>query len=313
MDVDGHLSARTPLHVVLVSFRLYSIHHHHYFCKFIFISIAVSLTTPHHTKLTPLHRWAIRNEAFQHVFLGTAGAFFLRYLMGTPMLPNMMRLFGLKIGSGCYLGGLVRLRFWVLGRGCSCFIFFSFPNTHPSSYPPPLTPTPNTHPSSSPSSPLLPTGTIDIPEFDVVEIGDNCVINAQVGIQTHLYEDRICKIGAIKIGNFVNIGTGSTILYDTVLKSGCHIGPQSCVMKGEVVNRDSYCVGIPTRSVPVVARAGQGQEQGQGQVAIEMSTIHSTTSPIHTQEDDIPLPSPRLVPLPSPRIVPGPSPRLVPG
>ena len=32
--------------------------------------------------------WAIRNEAFQHVFLGTAGSFFLRYLVGTPMLPR---------------------------------------------------------------------------------------------------------------------------------------------------------------------------------------------------------------------------------
>lgn len=41
---------------------------------------------------------------------------------------------------------------------------------------------------------------------------------------------------------------GSTVLYDTVIKSGACIGPQSCVMKGESIDGNSYCIGIPTRS-----------------------------------------------------------------
>ena len=139
----------------------------------------------------------VSNEAFQHVFLSTAGAFCLVYFTGTPLLPCLLRLFGVKIGHGCYLG------------------------------------------------------TIDIPEFDCVDIGDYCVIGHGVGLQTHLFENRVCKIGSIKVGSFVRIGIGSTVLYDTELQSGVHVGPMSVVMKGETVEEDSFCLGIPTRTVLV--------------------------------------------------------------
>ena len=43
--------------------------------------------------------------------------------------------------------------------------------------------------------------TYDIPEFDCVEIGNHCTIN-QVCLQTHTFEDRVGRIGMIKLGRY---------------------------------------------------------------------------------------------------------------
>src|SRR5437879_8408278 len=42
--------------------------------------------------------------------------------------------------------------------------------------------------------------TTDITEFDMVTIGNDAAFNTDSGPQTHLFEDRVMKIGAIKIG-----------------------------------------------------------------------------------------------------------------
>jgi hypothetical protein len=42
--------------------------------------------------------------------------------------------------------------------------------------------------------------TTDITEFDMVSIGDESMLNEDCGPQTHLFEDRIMKIGSVKIG-----------------------------------------------------------------------------------------------------------------
>ena len=122
-----------------------------------------------------------------------------------------------------------------------------------------------------------------------MSIGDHCVINQQVGLQTHLFEDRIMKIGTINIGNFVTVETGSTVLYDTTLKAGCRVGPQSCVMKGEVVDKDCYCIGIPTRSIPVPG-AASGAKTATAAAAVELvgSPMHLKTPRAAPPKDHIP-------------------------
>ena len=40
----------------------------------------------------------------------------------------------------------------------------------------------------------------DITEFDCVEVGDFCSINALAALQTHLYEDRVMKVGRVNVG-----------------------------------------------------------------------------------------------------------------
>jgi non-ribosomal peptide synthetase-like protein len=57
--------------------------------------------------------------------------------------------------------------------------------------------------------------TTDLTEFDCVRIGDEAELNAWCGPQTHLFEDRVMKIGMVEIGDRVTVGVRSTILYDS--------------------------------------------------------------------------------------------------
>jgi len=81
--------------------------------------------------------------------------------------------------------------------------------------------------------------TTDITEFDCVSIGDDSEINALVCSQTHLFEDRIMKIDHVHIGQKVNIGPRSIVLY------GAQLGPMTLIMKGERIPEASGWAGNP--------------------------------------------------------------------
>jgi non-ribosomal peptide synthetase-like protein len=86
---------------------------------------------------------------------------------------------------------------------------------------------------------------IDFTEFDCVSIGDYCVLNDHSVPQTHLYEDRVMKVGRIYLEKGVTIGTGATVLYDTHVGEFAQIGQLSVVMKGEDIPAHTQWVGIP--------------------------------------------------------------------
>ena len=75
--------------------------------------------------------------------------------------------------------------------------------------------------------------TTDLTEFDCVSIGDGAELNAWCGPQTHLFEDRVMKIGLVAIGARVTVGVRSTILYDTHVGDDARLGPLTLVAKGE--------------------------------------------------------------------------------
>ncbi|MDE2445681.1 MAG: amino acid adenylation domain-containing protein [Alphaproteobacteria bacterium] len=93
----------------------------------------------------------------------------------------------------------------------------------------------------------------DITEFDCVTIGDHSAINSGACLQTHLYEDRLMKVGRIWVGQDVTVGAGSTVLYDTHLGDGAKIGPLTLVMKGEELPSDSAWVGSPAQPAAAVS------------------------------------------------------------
>lgn len=88
----------------------------------------------------------------------------------------------------------------------------------------------------------------DITEFDLVSIGDFAEINLDSGPQTHLFEDRVMKIGSVKIGSKSTIGARSVILYETEIGSHGYISPLSLVMKGEKLPESTIWAGIPIKS-----------------------------------------------------------------
>ena len=85
----------------------------------------------------------------------------------------------------------------------------------------------------------------DITEFDCVKVGDHCAINALSALQTHLYEDRVMKVGRVELAPAVTVGAGSTVLYDTKVDAFARLGPLTIVMKGEQIPGNSSWMGAP--------------------------------------------------------------------
>ncbi|MGO4677548.1 Pls/PosA family non-ribosomal peptide synthetase [Bosea sp. 2YAB26] len=135
--------------------------------------------------------WALRTEAMTTLYWGTAGAILLNALRGTPMLPWVLRLFGVKLGQGVYLDST------------------------------------------------------DITEFDCVSIGDYAAINATANLQTHLFEDRVMKVGRIEIGRGCVLGGLTTVLYDTNVADHARLGLLTIVMKGETIPAQTEWAGAP--------------------------------------------------------------------
>lgn len=89
----------------------------------------------------------------------------------------------------------------------------------------------------------------DITEFDCIKVGDHCAINAGSALQTHLYEDRVMKVGRVDLGTGVTVGAGSTVLYDTHVHDFAQLGPLTIVMKGETIPANTAWWGAPANRI----------------------------------------------------------------
>lgn len=155
--------------------------------KWILIGIYKPLQSPMWTSKV----W--RSEMITSTYEALSIPFLLEYLKGTPWLPVVLRLLGVKTGHRVVLN------------------------------------------------------TADITEFDMVEIGTDSVLNEDSGPQTHLFEDRVMKVGAIKIGKRSSIGARSIILYDSEIGDDVNIAPLSLVMKGEKLQSGTNWTGSPVK------------------------------------------------------------------
>jgi non-ribosomal peptide synthetase-like protein len=87
--------------------------------------------------------------------------------------------------------------------------------------------------------------TTDFTEFDCVGVGNYSSLNALCALQTHLYEDRVMKVGRVSVDNGITVGAGSTVLYDTQVSDFARLGPLTVVMKGEHIPASSAWAGAP--------------------------------------------------------------------
>ena len=93
----------------------------------------------------------------------------------------------------------------------------------------------------------------DITEFDCVTVGDHCTINAMSALQTHLYEDRVMKVGRVRLGHGVTVGSNATVLYDSHVGDFAKLRALTVIMKGEAIPAHSEWEGAP--AAPVVHAA----------------------------------------------------------
>ena len=88
----------------------------------------------------------------------------------------------------------------------------------------------------------------DWTESDLISIGDDAAINANAPLQAHLFEDRVMKVGPIKVGDRCSVGNYSVILCESELKNDAHVGHLSLVMKGETIPSHTFWAGSPAQA-----------------------------------------------------------------
>jgi non-ribosomal peptide synthetase-like protein len=90
--------------------------------------------------------------------------------------------------------------------------------------------------------------TSDWTETDLIQIGEDAAINANAPLQAHLFEDRVMKMGPIKVGDRASIGNYSVVLGDSEVRQDAQVGHMSLVMKGETIPAGTYWSGSPAQS-----------------------------------------------------------------
>lgn len=111
----------------------------------------------------------------------------------------------------------------------------------------------------------------DVTEFDCVKIGDYAALNMTACLQTHLYEDRIMKVGRVEVGRGVTVGWAATVLYDSKVGDYAQIAPLTVVMKGEDIPPHSAWAGAPAQPAkPLIFRTEEAAsaEKTEAKVAL---------------------------------------------
>ncbi len=91
--------------------------------------------------------------------------------------------------------------------------------------------------------------TLTITEFDMVELGDASVVNRFACVETHLFHDRLMRIGPTKLGTGSTLGPASALLPDTVLGENVTVGGRSVVLRGEKLPPGTRWHGAPVVAV----------------------------------------------------------------
>jgi non-ribosomal peptide synthetase-like protein len=90
---------------------------------------------------------------------------------------------------------------------------------------------------------------LNLTEFDIVDLGDGCAINRHAVVETHLFHDRLMRIGPATLGRGATLGPASAMLPDTTIGAGCSVGGRSVVMRGEALPARTRWHGVPVRAV----------------------------------------------------------------
>jgi non-ribosomal peptide synthetase-like protein len=90
--------------------------------------------------------------------------------------------------------------------------------------------------------------TTAVTEYDLVELGDGSAVNRGACLMTHVFHDRLLRIGPTAIGAGATLGPTSAVLPDTALGAGTRIGGHSVVLRGETLPAGTRWHGSPVTS-----------------------------------------------------------------
>lgn len=85
----------------------------------------------------------------------------------------------------------------------------------------------------------------DITEYDMVTLEDESVINRHAGPQTHLFEDRVMKVGSVHLEERACMKSYAICLPNSRICANGQLGSMSLLMKGESIPSDQAWEGAP--------------------------------------------------------------------
>ena len=108
---------------------------------------------------------------------------------------------------------------------------------------------------------VLGGGFAQVVDPDMLRFDDGATVACM--FQAHTFEDRVLKIGPLRLGAACTAGTSSLLFYGADVGAGAHVAEHSVVMKHERLLPGGYYVGAPTRSaLPPAGSAAPGQLRG---------------------------------------------------
>lgn len=109
-----------------------------------------------------------------------------------------------------------------------------------------------------------------VTEFDLVRLGDDVTVGTDVSLQTHLFEDRVMKMGHVTIESGASLTTRDVVLYGATVGEDAHLSQLTLVMKGETVPANTRWAGVPARRDRASRSSATGDDPAR-----EPSVIHN--------------------------------------
>ncbi|KAF0713081.1 Aste57867_4521 [Aphanomyces stellatus] len=130
-------------------------------------------------------------------------------------------------------------------------------------------------------------GVLDIPEFDCVHIGDDCAFNATSFPQTHLFEDRVMKLGHVHVGNRCTMRLNATLLPQSTMEDDTALGCNSVAMKGEHLTSgyDWYGFPVDIRKASTKVVCGGGDLEHGVAISKEKWTDETVVYDVNRRQD----------------------------
>jgi acetyltransferase-like isoleucine patch superfamily enzyme len=88
---------------------------------------------------------------------------------------------------------------------------------------------------------------IMLSDHDLLELGDDVVIGADVHLSGHIVEGGLLKTGRVRLGRGVTIGVGSMVEIGVTIGDGTQVGALSVVPKHRTLEPQAMYGGVPVR------------------------------------------------------------------
>ncbi|MEU9043008.1 MULTISPECIES: Pls/PosA family non-ribosomal peptide synthetase [unclassified Kitasatospora] len=111
-----------------------------------------------------------------------------------------------------------------------------------------------------------------LPESDLVTVDAGASVNRGTVLQTHLFHDRVMRLGPVHLGAGSTTGPHTIVLLNSSLGANTTVGPASLVMRGENVPGATRWLGNPVAAwntdptPPAGRRAGRGRRRAPAAV-----------------------------------------------